>query len=61
MKEGRDYTVIFKRLESDFSDNELKEITQAVEQCQAIDPNIQEMVKYLECINQPVPGVYSGI
>jgi hypothetical protein len=61
MKEGRDYTLIFNRLKSDFSDNELMDIAQTGGDCQAIDPNIQEMVKYLECINQPAPGIYSGI
>nr|WP_321265226.1 hypothetical protein [uncultured Sphaerochaeta sp.] len=61
MQEYRDYSLIFSQLESSISEDDLVKITHSVEQCQEIDPNIQEMVKYLECINQPEPETFSGI
>ena len=61
MESPRDFSVIFKKMLEDFSTEDMEIIAEISAQCDLVDPDIQEILNYVECINQPFPSICTGI
>jgi hypothetical protein len=61
MRPVQDYSIIFSKMYDDFKDTDLRVIAETSAQCISADPDIQEIMNYIECVNQPEPPSYTGI
>jgi len=61
MRSVQDFSIIFSKMYDDFKDTDLNVIAETSALCISADPDIQEIMNYIECVNQPEPASYTGI